>query len=100
MKEPQRRVGGVVEAFVSAVGEEIGDESVADIMSEGAKDVTGLVVPAGGQGQALQRDHRVAAPVREPVVAGDNSADFVAAGPGPGGVLVATRRRDDELVRR
>ena len=67
-------------------------------MGEGPQDVAGFDVPAGDQGQAFQADHGVAAPVGEPMIAGDDGADFVAGGLHAGGVLDAARRRDDELV--
>ena len=54
VEEPERRVGGVVEAFLLALGEHVGDEAVADVMGEGAQDPAGLGVAAGGEGQALR----------------------------------------------
>ena len=49
-------------------------------MGEGPQDVAGLDVAAGGQGQPFEADHRVTAPVGEPVIAGDHGAHFVAGG--------------------
>ena len=92
VEEPERRVGGVVEPLVLALGEQVGDQAVADVVGEGAQDVAGLGVPAGGQRQALEADHRVAAPVGEPVVAGDHRAHLVAGGARAGRVLDAARR--------
>ena len=43
VEEPERRVGGVVEAFLSAFGEHVGDQAVADVVGEGAEDVAGFV---------------------------------------------------------
>ena len=93
VKEPQRGVGGVVESFALALGEHVGNESVADIVGEGPQDIARLDVPAGGQGQAFEADHGVAAPVGEPVIAGDDRADFIARRPGPGRFLDAALRR-------
>ena len=52
VEEPERGVGGVVEALVLALGEQVGDQAVADVVGEGAQDVAGLGVPAGGRGSA------------------------------------------------
>ena len=100
VEEPERGVGGVVESLLLALGEEVGDEAVADVVGEGAEDVAGLAVPAGAEGQPLQADHGVAAPVGEPVVAGDDGAHLVAGRAGAGRLLDAAGRRDDELVGR
>ena len=67
-------------------------------MGERSQDVAGFGVAAGGQRQSFEADHGVAAPVGEPVVAGDDGADFVARGLGPGGVLLPAVGRDQELV--
>ena len=80
VEEPERRVGGVVERRPLAFGKQVGDQPVADVVGERAEDVAGLGVPAGGQRQAFEADHGVAAPVGEPVIAGDHGADFVAGG--------------------
>ena len=39
VEEPQRRVGRVVEALVLALGKQVGDQAVADVVGEGAQDV-------------------------------------------------------------
>ncbi len=80
VEEPERGVGGVVEAFVFAIGEEVGDQAVADVVGEGAQDPAGFVVAAGGEGEAFEADHGVAAPIGEPMVAGDDRAHFIAGG--------------------
>ena len=98
VEEPEGGVGGVVEALLLALGEHVGDQAVADVVGEGAEDVAGLRGAAGGQGQPFEADHRVAAPVGEPVVAGDDGADLLAGGVGAGGVLDAAGGRDQELV--
>ena len=100
VEEPERGVGRVIEAFLLALGEHIGDQAVADVVGEGAQDVAGLAVPAGRQRQAFQADHGVAAPVGEPVVAGDDRADLVAGGARAGRILDAAGRRDEELIGR
>ena len=40
MKEPERRVGGVIEALLCAIGEHVWDQTVTNVVSERAKNVT------------------------------------------------------------
>ena len=80
------------------LGKEVGNQAVANVVREGPKDAARLLVPAGEQRQPLQADHRVAAPVGEPVVAGDDRrVRNVVVRPAGGGLA---RRRDDERVGR
>ena len=100
VEEPQRRVGGVIEALVRAFGEHVRDEAVADVVREHAQDRAGLGVRPGAQRQALERDHRVAAPVREPVVAGDHRPRFVAGGARAHVIFACGRRAGSRTDRR
>ena len=67
-------------------------------MGEGAQDVTSLEQSTCDQGQAFQTDHRVASPIREPVISGDHGADFIARGVRACGVFKSPGRRNDKLV--
>ena len=100
VEEPERRVGGVIQPFARAVGKHVRDEAVPHVVRERAEDVLGLAVPVRGQRQPFEADHRVAAPVGEPVIAGDHRAHFFARGPGARRFFGASGRRDDELIRR
>ena len=60
----------------------------------------GLAVAARHERQPLEADHRVAAPVGEPVIAGDDGADLLARRTRPRRFVGASGRRDDELVGR
>src|SRR6185312_6498189 len=92
----QAGVGGVVGGLMAALGEAVGDQPVADVMGERVQDAAGLFVPSGHERQPLEADHRVAAPVGEPVVAGDHRPRLrVASAAVVGG---AAGRDDDELV--
>ena len=57
-------------------------------------------VAARRERQALETDHRVAAPIGEPMIAGDDGADFIARGMRARRFLRAAGGRDDELVGR
>ena len=98
VEEPERCVGRVIQPFVVALGEHIRDQPVADVRGECAQDVAGLAEAAGAEGQAFEADHRVAAPVGESVVAGDDGARLVAGGADAGFVGGAGVRMDEELV--
>ena len=47
-------------------------------LAKATKDVLGFQGAAGCESQAFERDHGVAAPVREPVITGDHCAHFIA----------------------
>jgi hypothetical protein len=98
LEEPQRGIGGVVEPFGLAFGEEIGNEPVAHVVAERPEDLAGLIVPAGDQGQPGQRDHGVTAPVGEPVIARDHRARVAAGRARVGGIGHAADRRHQERV--
>ena len=42
VEEPERGVGGVIQALASRLPGTVGDQAVADVMGEGAQDVAGL----------------------------------------------------------
>ena len=100
MEEPERRVRGVIKTFLLPVGKHVWNQTVADVMREGAQDVSGFERAAGRECQSFEADHRVAPPISEPVVAGDDGANFVARRVRPRRFLETARRRDDILVAR
>jgi len=95
-----RRVGGVVQPFTRAVRKHVGDETLADVMAEGAQDGSGLAIAARRERQPLQADHRVAAPVGEPVIPRNDRPCLFPGGARPRRFVRAARRRDDELIGR
>src|SRR5205814_3941654 len=97
VEEPKRRVGGVVFAFLGAVGEHIWNQTVTDIMRECAQNVAGLEQSSRDQGQAFQTDHRVASPIGEPMISGDDGPDFVAGGMRAGGLFAPSCGCDNTL---
>ncbi len=77
-----------------------GNQAVADVMRKGAQNPPRLLFPPGREGQPLERDHRVAAPIGKPMVAGDDGADLIALGARPRDIRDAADRRDDKGVGR
>ena len=80
MEEPHGRVCGVVFAFAAVVVEAVGNEAVLSCAGECSEYFECFCVPAAGEQEAWQRDHRIAAPIAEPRVSGDDGG---AAGPDP-----------------
>ena len=98
VEEPERRVRRVIEAFLLPLGEHVRDQAVADVVRGRSQDVPSLDVAARRERQPFEADHRVAAPVGEPVVSGDDRAYFVSVRVGARGFIRASGRRDDELI--
>ena len=98
VEEPERGVRRVVEPLLGPFREHVRNQAVAHVVPERAQDVARLALAARAERQPFEADHRVAAPVGEPVVAGDDGAHFVAGRAGARRFLDATCRRDDELV--
>ena len=67
-------------------------------MREGTQDVTRFDLAAGGERQSFQADHCVAAPVGEPVIAGDNAANFVSGGTRARRIFAASHWCEHELI--
>ena len=88
MEEPERGVGGVVEALLLAFREQVGDQAVADVVGEGAQDASRASPwrPVGSVSPSrliiVSRPQSV-----NQWIAGDDGADLVAlrrrAGPRP-----------------
>ncbi len=98
VEEPERRVRRVVQPLLRSLGKHVRDQAVAHVVAERPQDVARLALPAGAERQPFEADHRVAAPVGEPVVAGDHRAHFVAHRAGARRLLDAPGGRDDELI--
>ena len=98
MKKPERGIGRVIEPIALPLGKQVGNEPVAHIAGEGPQDIACLRLPARDQCQPFQTDHRVAAPIGEPVVAGDHAANFISGGLCLGLVGHAAGGTDQELV--
>ena len=88
MKEPQSGVSRVIETLFLSFREHIRDKSIADVESECAQNPCGFGIASSRKRKALKADHGVAAPVRKPVVAGDDGAQFVTGGAGALGTAV------------
>lgn len=76
-------------------GKRLGQHPLVEVAGVGCQDAPGFGVSAGGQGQAGQGDHRVAPPVAEPGVTGQDRAGLTNGGvPPPHQKLVG---RQDKL---
>src|SRR5256885_1257262 len=58
VEEPERGIGGVVEALRLAFGKMVWYQAVADVLRKRPQNVARLGVAAGHQGQAFEADHR------------------------------------------
>ena len=98
VKEPQRRIGGVIEALVLSFRKQVRNESVAYVVSKGPQDPARLDRSPGCQSDSRERDHRVPTPVGEPVVTRDHRADLISLGARPRPISNAPHRGDDKGV--
>ena len=87
---PERGIDRVVLRRIAGVGESIGQHPFADEAGKSAQNAGGGGVATRGERETGQRDHRVAPPVAEPGIAGDDGlAERLPAGVTP---------LDDELI--
>ncbi len=86
MEHPERGVHSIIFGRFAGIGETIGQHAPIDAVRESSKNVACVIVAAGHERQAGQRDHGVAAPIAEPRVTGDDGFSIGAA--------------DDELIGR
>jgi len=88
----------MIQALLFTLREHVWYQTVTDVAGKGAEDPARLSVAPGDQSESFETDHGIAAPIIEPVVAGDDSAHFVASGVGPGHILDAPSRCDEALI--
>src|SRR5579871_235065 len=86
MEHPKRGIHGVVFGLFANVGKPVRKHSLIDAARERKQNLARFFKSARYQRKPRQRNHRVAAPVAEPVVAGNDRLLFAAS--------------DDKLVRR
>src|SRR3954449_5415003 len=98
MEEPHSGISGVIQPRALAFRKHIRYQSVANVTSKRPKNVGCFDESAGGEGQTFQADHRVPAPICEPVITGDNSSYFVSCRTCPDGFFEPACWRDDELI--
>ena len=72
LKKPKRRIDGVVFRRLSRVGKAIRQHPLRNIFREFDQNALCDLRAVGGKRQAIESDHRVAAPVRKPMITGDN----------------------------
>ena len=78
MEVPQRRVDRVIQRLALAFGKQVRQQAVAHVVRKRTQDRAGFAIAAGAQRQSFEADHRVAAPVAEPVIAGVDGAQLAA----------------------
>src|SRR5881394_2630718 len=100
VKKPQSRVGGMIKPFLFSIRKHVWDEPIADVMGEGAQNISRFQTAPGNEGETFQRNHSIAPPIGAPVVTGDHRSHFIAGGMRASGFFGATSRRDNELVAR
>src|SRR5690606_18441264 len=67
VEEPERGIGGVIDTFILPIRKVVRNEPVFHVMSESAKHPSRFGMTTGGDRQPLERDHRVAPPIGEPM---------------------------------
>jgi len=72
VEEPEAGVDGVVLGAGAGIRESIRQKPVVHRAGKGRKDVPRDAESAGRQTETRKRDHRIPAPVGEPVIPGDN----------------------------
>ena len=89
MKVPERRIDSMVERLALPLGKKIRQQSILDIISKCAQNRARLAVAAGAEGEPFQTDHGIAAPIGEPMVAGNDRARFITGSPRKGLIIQA-----------
>src|SRR5207237_8450717 len=100
VKKPQSCVGGVIKPFFFSIRKHVWDESIANVMREGAQNISRVQRATGNECESLQRNHGIASPIGEPVIAGDYGSHFIAGGVCASGFFRPTSWGDNELVAR
>ena len=98
MKEPERGISRMVQRLPLSLGKQIRKQAVLDIVGKGSQNGSGFLLTTGAQREPFQADHRVASPIREPVVSGDDRSGFIAGRLRKGMFLQAASGKHDELV--
>src|SRR5215475_10375511 len=75
-EKPERRVDGVVFGRFTGIRESIREHAPIDALSESLENVASDLGPARRKSQAGKRDHGIASPIGEPVIAGDYRMKF------------------------
>ena len=99
MEIPQRRIDRVIQRLALAFRKQVRQQAVLHIVRERAQDRAGFAIAAGAQRQPFEADHRVAAPVAEPVIAGVDAAQLAAAACASTLLFQPAARQHDELIR-
>src|SRR5205085_8979053 len=93
VKKPQSRVGGMIKPFFFSIRKHVWDESIANVMREGAQNISSFQTAPGNEGETFQRNHGIASPIGEPMITGDHGSHIMAGGMRARGFSGETRRR-------
>ena len=79
LKEPQGRIDRVVLGRVAGIGKSVGEHPPVAMLRKSAQDPLRFVKTPWNQRKSRESDHRVAAPVREPGITGDDGFPVLSA---------------------
>src|SRR4030095_12158635 len=68
MEVPERRIGSVIETLLLPFRKHIRYQAVANVVAKRSQNVARFCVTSCNERQAFKTDHRVTAPIGEPVV--------------------------------
>ena len=98
MEVPQRRIDRVIERLPFSLGKEVRKQAILHIVRERAQDRSRLAESACRKREPFETDHGVAAPVREPVIAGIHAAQLRALCLRQHAFLQSAAGQHDELI--
>src|SRR5208283_5222755 len=89
----------MIQTLVMAFRKHVRNQAAPDVVRERSENVPGFDLSAGCERESLQGDHRVAPPVGEPRITGDDGPHVVSGGSGAQRVLTTSFRNNNELIR-
>src|SRR5262249_39790365 len=81
-----------------ALREHVGKQTIPYVVAERAQDITCFDVTAGSESEAFQTDHRVAAPIREPMISGNYCSHIITRGVSSSSISDTHFGCDQELI--
>src|SRR5436190_21348651 len=78
VKKPQSGVGGVIKPFFFSIRKHVWDESIANVMREGAQNISRFQTAPGNEGETFQRNHGIASQIGELLIKCDHGSNLIA----------------------